>query len=399
MITLEKYRGTRSRYTCPSCHTPNNFVRYVKTDGSYLSEMVGRCNRESKCGYHYKPKEYFQDNSQSNFSKKVRRSSTSKKNQSTQSFTNRQNRQSLKKTKPFDAIPAEQLTTTLDGYQENAFVQFLLNLFPEDAETVWQAVKTYFLGTLERKTVFWQIDQCGRIRTGKVVLYNERTGKRMAETFTNRNGEVIEIKANWVHARLKKQGKLKEDFSMRQCFFGEHLLQSGDSKSIAIVEAEKTAVIASICFPECVWLACGGKKNLKVENLKRLGRRQIIIYPDADGFAEWHKMARKAQMQGLNIKVSSVIENQATGEEKAQGCDLADYLINQQKTINCFNSFADDYNLALDRILGSDLLMQEFEIILEEQKSIAIANSDLSEDEADNLVNSLANYRNIVLGI
>ncbi len=63
MFILEKYNGTESRHTCPACHTRNNFVRYVNENGEYLAADVGRCNRESKCGYHYKPKDYFSENS------------------------------------------------------------------------------------------------------------------------------------------------------------------------------------------------------------------------------------------------------------------------------------------------------------------------------------------------
>ncbi len=62
MIQLETYRGTKSRYTCPACNSRHSFSRYITDGGDYLSDDVGRCDRESKCGYHYKPKEYFADN-------------------------------------------------------------------------------------------------------------------------------------------------------------------------------------------------------------------------------------------------------------------------------------------------------------------------------------------------
>jgi hypothetical protein len=58
MFELEKYHGTKSRHTCPNCGTPKSFVRYLNERSKYLSPEVGRCNRESKCGYHYKPKDF-----------------------------------------------------------------------------------------------------------------------------------------------------------------------------------------------------------------------------------------------------------------------------------------------------------------------------------------------------
>lgn len=60
---LEKYRSKNSRYTCPSCGKPHQFTRYIDTEtGEYLADEVGICNRVNNCGYHYSPKDYFQDN-------------------------------------------------------------------------------------------------------------------------------------------------------------------------------------------------------------------------------------------------------------------------------------------------------------------------------------------------
>ena len=39
--------------------------RYKNNEtGAYLSDEVGRCNREVKCGYHLSPKQYFAENPQ-----------------------------------------------------------------------------------------------------------------------------------------------------------------------------------------------------------------------------------------------------------------------------------------------------------------------------------------------
>ena len=61
---LEPYNGMKTRYRCPSCnHREKTVSLYIDTEtGEYLSPSVGRCNRESNCGYHYTPKQYFQDN-------------------------------------------------------------------------------------------------------------------------------------------------------------------------------------------------------------------------------------------------------------------------------------------------------------------------------------------------
>jgi len=61
-ISLEKYQaGGRNRYPCPQCGKSKVFTRYVQ-DGQYLADHVGKCNRASNCGYHYAPKQFFEDN-------------------------------------------------------------------------------------------------------------------------------------------------------------------------------------------------------------------------------------------------------------------------------------------------------------------------------------------------
>jgi hypothetical protein len=71
------------------------------------------------------------------------------------------------------------------------------------------------------------------------------------------------------------------------------------NKPVAIVEAEKTAISQVLCFPEFVWLGCNSKTWLKAERMNRLDGRQIILYPDADGFDAWQKTRHRARAKGL----------------------------------------------------------------------------------------------------
>ena len=59
--SLQKYKGMATRHTCPNCGDRHSFVYYVDGNNVPLHPSVGRCNHESGCGYHYTPKEYFQD--------------------------------------------------------------------------------------------------------------------------------------------------------------------------------------------------------------------------------------------------------------------------------------------------------------------------------------------------
>ena len=116
-------------------------------------------------------------------------------------------------------------------------------LFPD---TIY-AVQLKILGAV----IFWQIDKNKKVRTGKVMDYNPDSGKRIGYP-------------SWVHS-------FAPDYSLRQCFFGEHLIQI--DKPIAIVESEKAACILSVCNPYFTWIASGGSSGLnqkKCEALKRL---------------------------------------------------------------------------------------------------------------------------------
>lgn len=59
-FVLERYNGSQSRYTCPSCRHAKEFTRYINAEsGEYVGEDVGMCNRKNKCGFHKPPREYF----------------------------------------------------------------------------------------------------------------------------------------------------------------------------------------------------------------------------------------------------------------------------------------------------------------------------------------------------
>lgn len=219
----------------------------------------------------------------------------------------------------FDVIPPLALEATLEQFDRSFFYQFLASEFGPAAAQ--KAADRYLLGAVNRQTIFWQIDRQGKVRTGKVLTYDPETGRR-----------VRTISAGWIHARMIQAGELPESFRLQQCFYGEHLLQNISASSpVSIVESEKTAVIASICRPRSNWLACGGKQNLNPEKLASLGRRPIILFPDADGYREWSALATIACEAGVKVLVSDEIELRATARDRKQKIDLADLLIAENR--------------------------------------------------------------------
>jgi len=296
--TLEPYKGMNTRYRCPGCQQRDKtFSLYMDTEtGEHIHPSVGRCNRESNCGYHYTPKQYFQDNNISFDTTKPK------------AYKSRP----AKPQKPVSFIPVEVIKSSLKGHEVNHFVKFLINLF--GVEVTNELISRYFIATSKYwngATVFWQIDAKGKVRTGKIMLYSPTTGKRVKKPYNH---------INWVHKAIKQPG-----FELKQCLFGEHLLIE-KTKPVAIVESEKTAVIASIYLPQFIWLAVGSLTNLNAEKCSILKGRTVTLFPDLNGFDKWSSKAKELSHLAI-FTVSDLLERKATEAEKQQGFDLADYLI------------------------------------------------------------------------
>ena len=132
---------------------------------------------------------------------------------------------------------------------------------------------------------------------------------------------------NWIHAIMKKQGLLPDDYHLVQCLFGEHLLKMYPTKVVALVESEKSALIASAVYPDYIWLATGGKSQLSIDKLKVLQGRTVVMFPDVDGFEYWNNKAKEVEAIGCKVVVSDLLEKNATDEDRANKIDIADWLI------------------------------------------------------------------------
>lgn len=70
---------------------------------------------------------------------------------------------------------------------------------------------------------------------------------------------------------------------LTQYLFGEHLRSKHLDAKVALVESEKTAVIAAGILPKYIWLATGGKSQFNAR-LSILKGRTIIAFPDVNGY-------------------------------------------------------------------------------------------------------------------
>lgn len=303
----------RQKITCPGCGHKKVFVRYVDAQtGKYLPEEYGKCDRDNNCTYWHNP---YDDG----YSKRVWEQEKAEGKIYKPKFVS-------KPYQPPSFISFDVFKKSLGRYDANNLVIYLNNKF--GVSITKGLVERYYIGTSKHQffkpqihpdyispqgaSIFWQRDIKGRITAGKVILYNADTGKRMKEPFNH---------VDWAHNLLK----LPEPRPY-QCLFGEHLLKVELYKPVAIVESEKTAIIASVYLPQFVWLATGSLVMLTSERCQVLKGREVILFPDLNGFEKW-KVKSEELSDITKFVVSDFLQLRATELEKMQGLDIADYLI------------------------------------------------------------------------
>lgn len=289
---FQKY-SSNSKQTCPNCGKPKVFTRYINSEtNEVLNPLVGKCDRENNCDYHYTPKQYFAHNG---ISPPIQTHTPKKP----------------APPKPTTYIQPQIVQQSKSNYQSNNFITFLTTTF--GATLAQQAIAQYNIGTSKHwqgATVFWQVDNTGNIRTGKIMLYSPTTGKRVKQPYNH---------ITWAHTLLKQP-----NFNLKQCLFGEHLINQNPNKTIFLVESEKTAIIASLYLPQYLWLAVGNLNELTPAKCQAIINREVVLLPDLKAYDKWKTKAAKISPRW---QVSKFIETHATDAEKQKGLDIADYLL------------------------------------------------------------------------
>lgn len=196
---------------------------------------------------------------------------------------------------------------------------------------MFKATIRYRLGSSRSGgVIYWQIDHEGRLHDGKIMHYRP-DGHRDKDR-----------KPTWVSYLLEKRHPdPKGRHQSSHCLFGLHLLETegrevkGERRPVAIVEAEKTAVILSEHYPQNIWMAAGGLGELQAFKLRPLRGHPVILFPDTDPdgttFRRWSGIAREVMASDFwegspPIRVSPVLELHATPSQKAAKIDLVDFL-------------------------------------------------------------------------
>lgn len=364
--SLQSYKGMATRHICPNCGDRHSFAYYVDGQDTPLHPSVGRCNHESSCGYHYTPKQYFHDHPEYRTANGF-------------SFGRQRVEQKTKlPPQPIAVcyIPIHYVEKSQSVHSN--FFRFLSTLLTayygsKAKEVLNRLLEEYRLGaTREGAVIFWQIDRMNKVRTGKVMQYNPEDGHRI------KGGQTSAV--NWIHSILKKQQALPEEWQLSQCLFGEYLLNVYPDKVVVLVESEKSAVIGSAIFPGYVWLATGGKSQMKEEKLRVLSGRTVLLFPDADGYAEWKQ--RAGNMTFCKAIVSDLIEKNATPEQKAAHIDIADWIVFQirESKIMCTANHLVEAERILQRMIEKNPVLRK---LIDDFDLVLVGASPIGKDETN----------------
>lgn len=174
-------------------------------------------------------------------------------------------------------------------------------------EEVEKVLALYCVGGDSRgRTVYPNIDEGGRCVGGKVIPYLPNGHRDKARGATT------------IHYCLNRtQGD--------QVLFGCHLLSKFPDATVALVEAEKTAIIMAILMPmgkyNVIWVATSGKGGFNDRLLKPIYNRNAIIFPDTDAAQMWNERVRELPFE--NATINKWFE----GEEPDSRKDIADKVL------------------------------------------------------------------------
>ena len=386
-----KLDSSSKKHRCPACNKLR-FVRYFdEVTATFAAEQYGRCDRESKCGYHsapppetvcyfvpidtikeisvkaYKiqqgkietvlPKKVIFEHLQTGVFIAAYFLQDSKYNCDLQYNENEQKYFEAEGSGTAVQIPVKKVEvqqpvyfdfstfkSTLKGYEQNTFIQNLLHrvTFPFDSADVVKVIELYRLGTVTAgyragAITFPFIDLSGNVRTVQVKQFDEQNHT----TGTDFLHSIIEKQYQRTNSQLPEwlAGYTKQDKRV-SCLFGEHLLSRFSLGPVALVEAPKTAVYGTLYFgsPEIpnnlIWLAVYNKSSFSFDKVQALKGRDVFVFPDLskDGstFQEWQRKAKdfEARLPGTRFIFSDLLEQHATPEQRLRGADMADVLTN-----------------------------------------------------------------------
>ena len=213
---------------------------------------------------------------------------------------------------------------TMKATQPNIFIEWLRALpwNSKQRERLPSVLWQYCVGRWGDRVCFWQIDEQGRPRGGKMMRYG-LNGKRDKDRVTGKPG--------WMHNQEGIRERCDMDHhEYRATLFGMHLLKKYPEATVNIVESEKTALICATAYGDMeknLWMACGGLEFLKLDSLQALidQGRTVWIWPDKDGVEKWRD--KVSHLLNDKVRITTKFLDDFWTEADGAKTDVADIIL------------------------------------------------------------------------
>jgi len=287
----------------PCCRKANTDGKFVNYEG--FEDSFGYCH---SCGETTTPPALYKDEKGEEYQWNETTNSWDNGVASTSSLPSSENASQRKNQPEQKYVPETDIWKYYYIEPENNLLQYLRKNFQK--ELVDSVKETYAIGTTkDGGTIFWLINQNSRVQKAKISYYNDQ-GKR-----TN-----------------KFRVPYKNGDGYFSCLFGAHLLCESykGSRTVVLVESEKTAIVGDILLPQYVWLAYGGINGLTEDKIECLIGHKVLLIPDISGNAVSiaYKKLLLLHSKKINANIWDMTDGKTDLQLKKEGIynnDLEDY--------------------------------------------------------------------------
>ena len=331
----------KQKQRCPACGHNKAFTPYVysQTRLPIDAEECGKCDRVLKCKYEMTPREYF--NRHPTLGRPVRVMSEMHRIPPVcagvaENFPDQTEAAHLTIKCNKRRNPLYRYMTSLTGHRQD-YEQLLSRVFD-----------LYHVGTAKKwggSTVFWLTDSEGRFVDGKVMGYDDTTGKRIRKPTP---------RITWVSAIIARRDKKVFTVGNRP-IFGQHLMTAYPTADVLVVESEKTALLLALALmdregPEILNhklpIAVGGCEGLTESKLHTLCNHiapaprtgnspRCILLPDNGCLEKWQNVKKRLERlyNGVRVETSNIMENPPAGLSVTSGDDIGDIITQYYATL------------------------------------------------------------------
>lgn len=203
--------------------------------------------------------------------------------------------------------------------KSNLFI-YLVAKFPKHEDVIRKTFWAYRVGFSAKERIngcsacstFPSIDVSGNVHKIKIIPFPGNDHHRIKDKVSVRPFDMRTI-----------QGE-----NVEGCYFGSHLVSERPNDPVALVESEKTALVASIFYPQFVWVATQGKGYLDKKRAEFLKGRVLLLFPDRDALEDsekgkgWVTRAEELRAAGHSVLIVDDLLKRCPATSTTDICDI-----------------------------------------------------------------------------